>query len=112
METDIQEFNYSFRDLVMSIPPPLSGCTVGVSKVLGKCPFGFMEEDTWDVDENGQLNYPMCPFAVEALEPVFEKLPNGEDSDSARECAAGDCRLTFVVHSRSRAASGDVPPSQ
>ena len=100
------DFTYSMNALVMTVPAPPARCRVGITRVIGNCPFGFMEEDTWEIDEKGRLNYPLCPLAVEALRPVLQKLSEGQDLDTTAECGLEDCRLTFLVHSREMLTSG------
>lgn len=97
------EIGPRWSELLDTIPAPAVPCTVGIAGAKGKCPLGFMEEDTWEVDDAGRLSYPLCRNAVEALRPVLKRLAEGRDFDSRAQCKCpfADCRLTFVVHAPS-----------
>jgi hypothetical protein len=92
-----------WSDLLEKAPAPAVPCTVGIAGATGRCPLGFMEEDTWEVNGDGRLSYPLCRNAVEALRPVLKRLAEGRDFDSRAQCKCPytGCRLTFVVHAPS-----------
>lgn len=87
--------------LQSKVAAPGVRCTLGIAGGFDACPLGFMDEDTWDVDKNGNLSYPLCASVVEALRPVLEELRAGRDFDTRTQCKCPikNCRLTFVVHS-------------
>ncbi len=88
------------REMTNFLPAPKTPCTVGISGTKGTCPLGFIFEDTWDIDAEGQSNYPICQPAAVVLSPVLDNILSGRDMDAVAECVCpfNDCRLTFVVH--------------
>lgn len=88
------------RDMVSQTEAPGTQCRIGISGSSGVCPLGFMEEDVWSVDELGNLSFPLCVPAVEALRPVLIQVSEGRDFDTRAECQCphADCRVSFVVH--------------
>lgn len=100
MTTDHSETTPHFSDLTTTFPAPKVPCTIGISDASNDCPLGFIDEDNWNIDENGQSNYPLCQPAIEAIKPILEKLANGKDFDSRAQCKCpyNGCSLTFVVH--------------
>ena len=90
----------STRNLINTLPAPRTPCTVGISGAKGACPLGFTFEDTWEIDAEGNSNYPICQPAAVVLSPVLDNILNGRDMEAVAECVCpfNDCRLTFVVH--------------
>ena len=93
--------NARLGDMMSRVTAPGTPCTVGISGAKGQGPLGFMQEDVWEVDADGQLSYPLCPPAVEAIGPLLKRIALGRDFDSRGECRCPhvECRLSFVVHS-------------
>lgn len=100
MTTNRSETTPHFKDLTNVFPTSGVGCTIGISDASNRCPLGFIDEDRWDVDENGQSNYPLCQPAIDALRPILKRLIEGKDFDSRAqcECPFNGCSITFVVH--------------
>ena len=90
----------AYKKLRNELPNPNVPCTIGISCVKGECPLGFVGEDVWRVDEQGNTNFPLCQEAIDVLGKVIERINAGRDFDSRAQCNCqyAECQVTFVVH--------------
>ncbi len=73
-----------------------------VDETVGPCVLGFGPGQRWGLDPSGQLSWPVCRPAAEALEAALGRPWNGELTRVvACRCPLADARVRFVA---SRAA--------
>jgi hypothetical protein len=75
---------------------------ITVAETLGPCVLGFSLGQGWELDASGQLSWPVCRPAAEALEAALSRPWNGELTRTAAcRCPLADARVEFLL---SRAA--------
>ena len=75
---------------------------ITVAETLGPCVLGFSPGQGWELDASGQLSWPVCRPAAEALEAALSRPWNGELTRTAAcRCPLADTRVGFLL---SRAA--------
>ena len=85
-------------ELMNTIPLATATAIIEVARSTGECPLGFNQRSAWIVYKDGQLTYPLCRPAVEALGPVLRGgIPEADKTEIPCQCPLSDREVVFTV---------------